>query len=82
MERHEWHRGLDWVGQWGGDVGAMGTGVGVSLHLFLTKEAGSIGGRAVRRASKEADRGTYERNYNVGTKRVFKHKVRLQKLRQ
>ena len=73
-----------WIGQadGGGDVGAMGTSVGISPHLFLTKEAGSIGGRTIRCASKEADRGAYERKYKVGTKCVFKHKVILRKLRQ
>ena len=45
----------------------MGTGVGVSPHLLLRKEAGSIGGRAVRCTSKEADRGTCERKYKVGS---------------
>ena len=49
-------------------MGAVGTCVGVSPLLLLTKEAGSIGGRAVRCASKEADRGACEKKYKVGTK--------------
>ena len=62
----------------GGDVGALDTGVGVCPHLLLTKEAGSVGGCGVRRASKEANRGTCETKRHCGFKCVFKHKVRVQ----
>ena len=64
----------------GGDVGALDTGVGVCPHLLLTKEAGSVGGCGVRRASKEANRGTCETKRHSGFKCVFIHKVRVQKL--
>ena len=67
-KRRGGHRGLDRACWCGGDVGAVGTCVGVSPLLLLTKEAGSIGGRAVRCASKEADRGACEKKYKVGTK--------------
>ena len=64
----------------GGDVGALDTGVGVCPHLLLTKEAGSVGGCGVRRASKEANRGTCETKRHSGFKCVFIHKVRVKKL--